>query len=58
MLFPVKAHRYRRGVPILVMNLLVSITTQIDYFNQRRIIAAAQKDRLSRVSEQSHVMKK
>ena len=45
--------------PILVSWIYSSpFSTQIDYFNQRRIIAEAQKDRLSRVSEQSHVVKK
>ena len=37
---------------------LIYSSPQIDYFNQRRIIAEAQKDRLSRVNEQSHVVKK
>jgi hypothetical protein len=35
------------------MDLLISTTTQIDYFNQRRIIGEAQKDRLARANAQS-----
>jgi len=31
---------------------------QIEYFNQRRVIAEAQKDRLARVNEQSQSSKK